>query len=89
MLIYTNKCIIIIWVSPIETLSPKNGGRLAFLPGGTDCSLRIQKLLIVADGKEGDTQMLTIEGLIAVLCFGVTCFCIGYTFGRDIDKKQK
>ena len=34
--------------------------------------------------------MLTLEGLIAVLSFGLTCFSIGYAIGRnDNHKSQK
>ncbi len=34
--------------------------------------------------------MLTIEGLLAVLSFGLTCFSIGYAIGRkDINKTQQ
>ena len=34
--------------------------------------------------------MLTIEGLLAVLSFGLTCFSIGYAIGRkDSNKTQK
>ncbi len=34
--------------------------------------------------------MLTIEGLLAVLSFGLTCFSIGYAIGRnDSHKTQK
>lgn len=34
--------------------------------------------------------MLTIEGLIAVLSFGLSCFGIGYAIGRnDNHKTQK
>ncbi len=32
--------------------------------------------------------MLTIEGLIAVLNFGLTCFGLGYAVGRS-DKDHK
>ena len=32
---------------------------------------------------------MDILGLIAVLCFGLTCFGIGYTFGKDSNKTQK
>lgn len=32
---------------------------------------------------------MDILGLIAVLGFGLTCFGIGYTFGKDSDKTQK
>ncbi len=35
--------------------------------------------------------MLTIEGLIAVLSFGLACFSVGYVFGRreSSHKTQK
>ena len=34
--------------------------------------------------------MLTIEGLLAVLSFGLTCFSIGYAIGsNDNHKTQK
>jgi len=26
---------------------------------------------------------------IAVMSFGITCFCAGYTFGKDTNKPQK
>ena len=32
---------------------------------------------------------MTVEVLIAVLSFGLTCFGIGYTIGKDNDKTQK
>ena len=32
---------------------------------------------------------MDILGLIAVLSFGLTCFGIGYTFGKDSNKPQK
>lgn len=31
--------------------------------------------------------MLTIEGLIAVISFGLTCFAIGYSIGCNSRKK--
>ena len=31
--------------------------------------------------------MLTLEGLIAVLSFGLTCFGLGYTLGNKSRKK--
>ena len=31
--------------------------------------------------------MLTIESLIAVLSFGLTCFVLGYTLGQKSHKK--
>ena len=32
---------------------------------------------------------MDILGLISVLNFGLTCFGIGYTFGKDSNKTQK
>ncbi len=32
---------------------------------------------------------MDILGLIAVLSFGLTCFGIGYTLGKDSNKTQK
>ena len=32
---------------------------------------------------------MDILGLIAVLSFGLTCFGIGYSFGKDSNKAQK
>ena len=32
---------------------------------------------------------MDILGLIAVLSFGLTCFGIRYTFGKDSNKPQK
>jgi hypothetical protein len=32
---------------------------------------------------------MDIFELIAVLSFGLTCFGIGYSFGKDINKTQK
>ena len=32
---------------------------------------------------------MSIVDLIAVISFGLTCFTIGYTFGKDINKTQK
>lgn len=31
--------------------------------------------------------MLTLDGLIAVLSFGLTCFGLGYTLGNKTHKK--
>ena len=33
--------------------------------------------------QKGGMLMLTIEGLIAVLSFGLTCFGIGYSIGKS------
>lgn len=33
--------------------------------------------------------MLTIESLIAVLSLCITCFSLGYTFGKKDGKTQK
>ena len=31
-------------------------------------------------------RMLTIEGLLTILSFGLGCFVAGYTFGKDSDR---
>ena len=33
--------------------------------------------------------MLTTETLIAVICFGLTCFALGYTLGKDSTQKRR
>ena len=33
--------------------------------------------------------MLTIEVMLAVLSFGLTCFALGYAIGSNDDKTQK
>ncbi len=32
---------------------------------------------------------MSIMDFIAVVSFGITCFCAGYTFGKDRNKPQK
>ena len=32
---------------------------------------------------------MSIVDFIAVVSFGLTCFCAGYTFGKDNNKPQK
>lgn len=32
---------------------------------------------------------MSIADFIAVVSFGLTCFSIGYAFGKDINKTQK
>jgi len=32
---------------------------------------------------------MSILDFIAVMSFGITCFCAGYTFGKDNNKTQK
>ncbi len=32
---------------------------------------------------------MDVLDLIAVLCFGVTCFTLGYSLGKDNHKTQK
>ena len=32
---------------------------------------------------------MSILDFIAVMSFGITCFCAGYTFGKDTKKKKK
>ena len=31
---------------------------------------------------------MSILDFIAVMSFGITCFCAGYTFGKDTNKPQ-
>ena len=64
----------------------QDGRRLA-LSGGT-VTLRLHRNLKGNLGKGGLSHM-DILGLIAVLSFGLTCFGIGYTFGKDSNKQQK
>lgn len=33
--------------------------------------------------------MLTIESLLSILSFGMTCFGLGYTFGKSHNQTQK
>lgn len=72
-----------------------NGRRLVLLR--RDCDppsiINTGELVVASSGacigKEGFT-MLTIEGLVAVLSFGIACFGIGYAIGRkDSDRPQK
>ena len=66
----------------------QDGGRLA-LSGGT-VTLRLHRNPKGNPVERRATLMLTIEGLIAVLSFGLTCFSIGYAIGRnDNHKTQK
>ena len=32
---------------------------------------------------------MSILDFIAVMSFGITCFCAGYTFGKDTNNPQK
>ena len=32
---------------------------------------------------------MSILDFIAVVSFGISCFCTGYTFGKDHNKSQK
>ncbi len=32
---------------------------------------------------------MSIVDFIAVVSFGLTCFCLGYTLGKDNNKPQK
>ena len=72
----------------------QDGGRLALF-GGT-VTLRLHTNLGFVGNPKGNpverraTLMLTIEGLLAVLSFGLACFSIGYAMGRnDNHKTQK
>ena len=39
--------------------------------------------------KRRATLMLTIEGLLAVLSFGLACFSVGYAIGRNDNRKTQ
>jgi len=64
----------------------QDGRRLA-LCGGT-VTLRIHRNLL-AGIWERRAKLMDILGLIAVLSFGLTCFGIGYSLGKDSNKTQK
>ena len=66
----------------------QDGGRLA-LSGGT-VTLRLHRNLKGNPVERRAKLMLTLEGLLAVLSFGLTCFSIGYAIGsNDNHKTQK
>ena len=64
----------------------QDGRRLA-LCGGT-VTLRLHRKP-QGNLEKGGLSHMDILGLIAVLSFGLTCFGIGYTFGKDSNKTQK
>jgi transcriptional regulator with XRE-family HTH domain len=39
--------------------------------------------------RKGGLSHMSLIDLIAVMSFGLTCFGLGYTFGKDINKPQK
>ena len=43
----------------------------------------------VTDFPERRAKPMSIVDFIAVVSFGLTCFCAGYTFGKDNNKPQK
>lgn len=43
----------------------------------------------IKEWKEGGLCYMDISSLITVLSFGLTCFGIGYSFGRDNSNAQK
>ncbi len=63
-----------------------NGGRLALLTEGF-VTLRFTPPRGGVYERRG-MRMLTIEGLIAVICLCITCFSLGYNVGRN-QKAQK
>ena len=40
-------------------------------------------------GVKRRAKPMSIVDFIAVVSFGITCFCAGYTFGKDNNKPQK
>ncbi len=32
---------------------------------------------------------MTLESVMALVAFGIACFSIGYTLGKDLNTKQK
>ena len=66
----------------------QDGGRLVLF-GGT-VTLRLHRNPKGNLVERRAALMLTIEGLLAVLSFGLACFSIGYAMGRnDNHKTQK
>ena len=63
-------------------------GWQAVSPPRRDCDPPFTQKPERESGKGGLSHM-DILGLIAVLSFGLTCFGIGYTFGKDSNKPQK
>ncbi len=55
-----------------------------------DCDLLNSQISLtgILSRREG-LPMLTTETLIAVICFGLTCFALGYTLGKDSTQKRR
>ena len=51
--------------------------------------LRLHRNLQGNSVKRRATLMLTIEGLLAVLSFGLACFSVGYAIGRNDNRKTQ
>ena len=65
----------------------QDGGRLA-LSGGT-VTLRLYNPSQSGNNRLGGLAMLTIEGLIATLSFGLTCFSVGFAIGRINNNTER
>ena len=63
------------------------GKRLA-LSGGT-VTLRVYRNPFMGIRRKEGNAMLTIEGLLAVLSFGLACFGIGFAIGRDDNNNSQ
>ena len=63
------------------------GGRLA-LYGGT-ATLRLHRNPKGNPLRGRAPLMLTIEELLAVISFGLTCFSVGYVIGRNDNQKTE
>lgn len=66
----------------------KDGGRLALLPEGLRPSVYIIRLRAEIVERRAE-PMDIILGIIAIISFGCTCFAVGYSIGKDINKTQK
>ena len=76
-------------MSPIETTDSEiRWWTVIPLRTGGAATLRVYDPLFSGYVERGVILMLTIEGLIAVISLCISCFSIGYVFGRN-DKKQK
>ena len=65
----------------------KNNGRRLALYGGT-VTLRLHRNPN-GNQRKGGLSLMSIVDFIAVVSFGLTCFGLGYSFGKDNNKTQK
>jgi len=71
-------------------LLPKDGGRFIPLKKRRDVFVALlSKFAEKRKYEKGGRPMLTIDTLLAVLSFGLACFAVGYTLGKDSNKTQK